>query len=332
MGQTAMPYGLYVRKAAGARRNTAGNTHYPVPANVTGAMYYGAPVAFAATGGVAPIAASPVAASPVCGVVQGAQWTSVIKPEWFPSLPGGTYAAGGRNIWVMVNDDPSLVMMIQASATLDLTAVGKVAGMLNWAAGNNSTGRSIASLNVASLAASGDFAFRIVGILDPGAPFPDVLVQWNTNIHSLQAMSAEAPLVAPDAVDPEEQNRIFEEFVRDRVNETREAQGLPPVEEIKLPGETDKAFKERRDKERKEDEEREKRLKAKRPNETDAAHKERLKGYEERENQREERRADRRGDRREDRQEDRVARREDRPAVTPHNEKPVTTTDKGRDK
>jgi len=329
MGQTAMPYGLYVRKAAGARRNTAGCTHYPVPANVTGAMYYGAPVAFAATGGVAPIAATPSSAAPVCGVVQGAQWTSVIKPEWFPSLPGGTYAAGGRNIWVMVNDDPNLVMMIQASATLDLTAVGKVAGMVAASinTGNNNTGRANGALDAASVAATGDKAFRIVGILDPGAPFPDVLVQWNVNVHQLQSLNGDVPLIAPDAVDPEEQNRLYAEFVRDRINEIREEQGLPPVEEAKRPGETDRAFKERRDRERKEEEERLKRQKAKRPNETDAQHKERLKGYEERENQREERRADRRGDRREDRQEERTARREDRPAVTP-----VSSTDKGRDK
>ena len=234
MAQTATPYGLYVRKCGGARRNTAGNNHYPVPANVTGAMFYGAPVAFAAGGAViGPVAASPSSAAPVVGVVQGAQWASPARPlEFFPALPGGTFAAGGKNIEVMVNDDPALVMMVQATATLDLTAVGKVAPLVNFAAGNAKTGRSIAALDAAAAAATGDLAVRIVGVLDPGAPFPDCLVQWNAGVHSLGALSAGA-LVAPDAVDPEEQNKIYEQFMRDQINAAREAQGLPPLEEPK---------------------------------------------------------------------------------------------------
>ena len=225
MAATANPYGLYVRKCAGARRNTAGNTHYPVTANVTGACYYGAPVTFV-TAGVGPVAASPSSAAPVLGVVQGAQWTSAMKPEWFPSLPANTFSAGGKQIEVMVNDDPSLVMMVQATATLDLTAVGKVGALVNFATGNNQTGRSICALDAASLTATGDKAVRVIGVLDPGAAFPDVLVQWNNNVHALQASATVEPL-ANDAVDPEEQQRIFEEFVRDRINEVRDEAGLP---------------------------------------------------------------------------------------------------------
>ena len=230
MAQTATPYGLYVRKCIGARRNTAGNTHYPVPANVTGAMYYGAPVTQATGGAVlGPMAASPSSAAPVIGVVQGAQWISPLKPEWFPALPAGTYAAGGKNISVMVNDDPGLIMMVQATATVVLADVGKVAALVNFAAGNNSTGRSICALNAATMAATGDLAVKIVGVLDPGAPFPDVLVAWNTGVHINRTSASSFEGVAPDAVDPEEQNAIFEEFVFARMNEIREEAGLPPL-------------------------------------------------------------------------------------------------------
>ena len=232
MAATATPYGLYVRKMQGARRNTAGNLHYPVLSGVTGAIYYGAPVAFVAGGGVGPMAASPISTVQTCGVMQGAQWISPTKPEWFPSLPAGA-AASGKNVEAMVNDDPSAIMMIQASGAIanPLTKIGSVAAFVvaTIASGNNATGRSIAALDVASIAASGDKAFRIVGyVLDPLDPFPDVLVQWNNGVHAMQAMTS-VEGVAPDAVDPETQNAAFEEFVIARQNMIREEQGLPPL-------------------------------------------------------------------------------------------------------
>lgn len=255
MAATANPYGLYVRKSAGGRRNTAGNTHFPIPANVTGTMFYGAPVAFSATGGVVPMAASPASATPTCGVVQGAQWIEAGgKPRWFPSLPGGTFAGGGTKIEVMVNDDPSLVMMIQANGTLDLTAVGKAAAMVNFATGNANTGRCTGALDTASIAAGVvDKAFRIVGVLDPGAAFPDCLVMWNSGVHAEQAI-AQFELTDPKAVDPEKQMQDFIEQQRERIDDIRVDAGLPTLEE------EEEKLKQRREEKEKLREERHKKL------------------------------------------------------------------------
>ena len=253
MPNVAAPYGLFVRRAVGGRLNSAGCSTYPVPANVTGAMFYGAPVGFVGTGGVGPVAASPTTAGQTCGLVQGAKWTAADgTPRWDESLPGNSYSAGSRNIEVMVNDDPDLVMQIQASATLSLADVGKVAGLLAFNTGNAVTGRSNASLNAATAAATGDLALRIVGVVDPGALFPDVLVTWNAGVHSQARSAGGGTVLAADAVDPEEQQKIFEDFVRDQVDNARAAQGLPPVEEKQRPGETDKQYQERIEKSRKE--------------------------------------------------------------------------------
>ena len=258
MALTATPYGLYVRKCIGARRNTAGNTHYPITANVTGTMYYGAPVSIATGGGaIAPIAASPTAG--VLGVVQGAQWISPIRPEWFPSLPGGTFAAGGKNIEVMVNDDPGIIMMVQATGVINLTHVGRTAALVNTAAGNNSTGRSICALDhTTAVDITAALAVRIIGIVSPvGDPFPDVLVQWNTGVHAFRALSVDPGGVELDEVDPEEQQEIFEDAVWERTNQVREQQDLPPVEHPRVLREREEeertlspAEKEKRQKER----------------------------------------------------------------------------------
>ena len=177
------PYGMYVRKSMGSRPHTAGCTHFPVTADVTGTIYYGAPLALI-SGGVKPLAASPTstasANSPV-GVLQGARWESKSGVVWSPHLPAGIIAAGAKNVVAMVNDDPGLWFMLLASTTLDLTAVGKAAPIIGFASGNAATGRSTCQLGVP--AADATLALRIVRVMQPGDPFPEVLCQWGSNVH-----------------------------------------------------------------------------------------------------------------------------------------------------
>jgi hypothetical protein len=185
MGAVQTPYGLYPRKCYGSRRHTAGCTHFPVTADPGGTIYYGGPVALV-SGSVKPVAATPTStgsASSPCGVLQGAYWEDRSGVHFSPHLPAGLIAGGAKRIVAMVNDDPDLWFMVQASATLDLTAVGKLAAILNPAAGNASSGRSTAALDAASVATTGTLACRIVRVLDPGAPFPDVLVQFGGTVH-----------------------------------------------------------------------------------------------------------------------------------------------------
>lgn len=185
MGVALNPYGMYVRRTVGNRRNNSSCTTFPVTVTEPGALYYGNPVALVA-GSLEALTATPTNAgsanSPV-GIFQGCSWEDKGGVHYSPFLPNGIVASGAKFIRGMVCDDPDLVFMIQADGTLDLTAVGKTAALVNPGAGNASTGRGQCALGAASAALTATQAFRIIRVLDPGSPFPDVLVQWNHNVH-----------------------------------------------------------------------------------------------------------------------------------------------------
>lgn len=186
MGAVAAPYGLYPRKCYGNRRHTAGCTSFPITVNNAGALYWGAPVALA-SGTINPIAASPTttagANNPV-GVLNGVFWEDKAGPHWQPFLPANVITGlGGKKVVAMVNDDPDLWFMVQANGTLDLSHVGKNAALASVNTGNTATGRSTCVLDAASVAVGATLAVKIIRVLDPGAAFPDVLVQWNGGIH-----------------------------------------------------------------------------------------------------------------------------------------------------
>lgn len=208
MAQTALPYGLYPRRCGGGRRLSGGTTSYPVVVNNATAIYWGAPVIMVAGGGVGPATATPASGAQVVGLMAGASWVEAGgTPRWGAALPAGAVTAGCKNISVMVNDDPGLVMLIQSDATLDNTKVGFVAALKDFTLGNNVTGRSTAALTAA--AASGDKAVRIISIIDPGAPFPDCLVQWNANVSGAQMA---AGVSAPEGDSAEEKKPAAKEY------------------------------------------------------------------------------------------------------------------------
>lgn len=184
------PYGLYARKAMGSRRYTNGVTHFPVEAEVTAPIYYGAPCALISKG-LKAIAASPTttgsAASPV-GTFHGAWWEDKTGVHFSTFLPQSLIANGGKKVWAMVNDDPDLWFLVQANGALDNSAVGKNAALINPGAGNTGTGRSTCALDAASVATTATLAVRIMRVLSPPVvglpdPFPELLVQWNGGVH-----------------------------------------------------------------------------------------------------------------------------------------------------
>lgn len=180
------PYGLYATKAVGSRRYTNGVTHFPVEAEVAATIYYGAPVALISKG-LAAIAASPTTTagvtSPV-GTFHGAWWEEKSGVKFSTFLPAGLIASGAKKVWAMVNDDPDLWFRVLANATLDNSAVGKCAALVNPGAGNTSTGRSTCALLASSVAVGATTAaVRIVRVLQPAEAYPEVLVQWNGGIH-----------------------------------------------------------------------------------------------------------------------------------------------------
>lgn len=184
------PYGLYARKAMGSRRYTNGVTHFPIEAEVTAPIYCGAPCALISKG-LKAIATSPTnagsATSPV-GTFHGAWWEEKSGVKFSNFLPQSLIANGGKKVWAMVNDDPDLWFLVQADGSLGTgnDAVGKCAELINPAAGNASTGRSSCALKASTVAVGAPaaaLAVRIMRILQPGDPYPEVLVQWNGNVH-----------------------------------------------------------------------------------------------------------------------------------------------------
>lgn len=185
MGQVAAPYGLYPRRASGSRRFTSGGTYFPITVNDANPIYWGAPCALVA-GSLKALTATPTttgsANSPI-GILSEGIWNEPGLSPFHSYIPANAYNLYGPGAGALIMDDPDLVFMIQADGTLDLTAVGKNAALVNPGAGNAFTKRSTCALLASSVALTATLAVRIIRVLDPGAPFPDCLVQWNGSVH-----------------------------------------------------------------------------------------------------------------------------------------------------
>lgn len=148
----------------------------PTPAFLSGYavnVYQGYPVAVNAAGNMVAAAAGARA----LGAFQGVEYVdSLGKKTYSPKWLANTVATEITCYYVL---DPWQLYMIQANATLDITAIGQ---QYNWTAlsGNAVTGLSTVGLDVATAAANA--GLRVIGLV-PGAnnnwgdAFPWVLVQ-----------------------------------------------------------------------------------------------------------------------------------------------------------
>lgn len=142
-------------------------------------IYQNGPVAYDANGFITAAAAGARA----IGVFQGVEYVdSEGRPRWSNRwLANTTLFANTVSRAYITTDQPGLVYEIQANATLTLAAMGQ---QYDWSAlaGNDITGLSSVSLNVASAAANA--GLRVVGIVlapdnDWGDAFPIVQVQFS---------------------------------------------------------------------------------------------------------------------------------------------------------
>jgi hypothetical protein len=141
--------------------------------------------------GVGAIAASPTTTPGVnnpIGVMAGAMWEDADGVHFSSWLPANVITNGGLRVVVTIMDDPDLVWMVQANGPMTLDNIGQSAGLKDVNLGNLNTlsHRSKCALDTTTIANAGVQAVRIVRVLDPGAPFSDVLVQFNHNIHQYQ--------------------------------------------------------------------------------------------------------------------------------------------------
>lgn len=165
---------------------------FPLFDNVATGFFNGQIILIGANG--QPVAAAATPSSGTAGVVGVCTGVSYVSPtgeyRQDQSLPANAITAGYKDVQIMVNDDPNVVMQIQGTtsyATLVLAqaAVGSNAPV-DVFTGNVATGNSEMSLTNGSAATTGSLGFRIMGFV-PGTEtdtYPEILVKFNVGVHS----------------------------------------------------------------------------------------------------------------------------------------------------
>lgn len=165
---------------------------FPLFTNATAGFFNGQIIQIDANG--EPVAAIGTPTTTTAGVVGVCTGVSYVSPtgEYRQDqyLPANAITAGYKDVQIMVNDDPNVVMQIQgttayATVAAAQVAVGKNAPVTVFT-GDSATGNSQMSLTNGNAAATGTLAFRIMGFV-PGTEtdaFPEILVKFNFGVHS----------------------------------------------------------------------------------------------------------------------------------------------------
>ena len=165
---------------------------FPLFDNVATGFFNGQIILIGANG--QPVAAGPTSpTTTTAGVVGVCTGVSYVSPtgeyRQDQSLPANAITAGYKDVQIMVNDDPNVVMQIQGTTSYTTLALAQAAVGSNAAVavftGNAATGNSEMSLTNAG-AATATLAFRIMGFV-PGTEtdtYPEILVKFNFGVHS----------------------------------------------------------------------------------------------------------------------------------------------------
>jgi hypothetical protein len=203
MSLVASPYGLKPVNLIGGQPYAGSTREVAVSTNNSTAIFAGDIVQLSSAGNPQPLAATITTGTTagVIGVCVGVRYVNPAtkQPLWAQYLPANSITNGYTNVFVMVADDPDLVMQIQGSAAFgSLTngaagAVGKNAALGNFGAGNTATGNSavnvVVGTNGASLASTNTLAVRVIGVVagTENDTYPELLVKWNFGAHSYNA-------------------------------------------------------------------------------------------------------------------------------------------------
>lgn len=186
MATVASPYGFKPVRMLGNQPYSGGTTEFSLISNVATAFFKGAPVSIA-SGVVTPCAATPTttaSTSTPIGIFMGCSYIDPVSKQYRNAhyLPAGAITAGYTNVKLYIADDPDLIFQIQADAPVALTAIGSNITIQDFT-GSTVTGMSDMSADVGGLATTATLALRIVGVVDPGAAYTDILVKWNHGVH-----------------------------------------------------------------------------------------------------------------------------------------------------
>jgi len=188
MTTSAYPFGMVPVQNLAAGYNTQGYETFNILDGYTTAIYFGDVVKMATTGliqkdtGTATLTPYGVAVGfsyvdPTYGFWNNAQY-------WPASTTTGV-STGPLRPSVKVVDNPNAVFMIQADATVDQTALGANAAIVQTA-GTSTFGKSKNALSASSINTTDTLPLRIVGLADLpnnawGDTYPILLVKFNNH-------------------------------------------------------------------------------------------------------------------------------------------------------
>ena len=200
MASVASPYGLKPVNLIGGQPDAGATREIKLSTNNTAGLFAGDVIQLTSAGNPQALTATPTTGTTagIVGVMLGARFVNpgTRQPLWSQFVPANAITGGYTEVYVIVADDPDLVMQVQGSAAFGtLTngaagAVGKNAALANFSAGSTSTGNSGVNLTVgangASLASTATLAVRVVGVVagTENDTYPELLVKWNQGAHS----------------------------------------------------------------------------------------------------------------------------------------------------
>tara|TARA_R110001632_G_scaffold185810_1_gene306142 strand:- start:42 stop:665 length:624 start_codon:yes stop_codon:yes gene_type:complete len=203
MAATASPYGLKAVNHLGGTPYAGSTRLYPIASGYAVNIYNGSVVKIVnpgnATDGTIEIVndlgnnADAFVAGTI-GVFVGCTFTDPNSGNvtFRQNYPTGTVAA---DIQAYVIDDPQVIFMAQASATVAATELGRnipFTALQATGTGNLISGNSTSSVNAAGINATATIAFRIVDFVDSptstvGDAFTDLLIKFNPTYHQMTA-------------------------------------------------------------------------------------------------------------------------------------------------
>jgi len=187
MASTATPYGLRPINILGGQANSGSVRLYKITAAYGTSIFNGDLVSIVAGGTVEKVTTTNTG-TPV-GVFMGCEYELadmglLHKQFWTAS----TAVKTGTTAWAYVCDDPDMLFEIQADGSLDQTALGANAAVVQGS-GSTTTGNSGVTLASASVATTNTLPLRIVDYVDKqgfsalGDSYTDMIVRINTHFN-----------------------------------------------------------------------------------------------------------------------------------------------------
>jgi len=168
--------------------NTQGFSPFGILDGYTTSIFFGDVVKLATTGVIqkdtGTTTLTPQGVFVGCSFVSPPTGYFLNAQTWTASTTTGVTAGPGRPLGFVVND-PNAVFAIQADATVDLTALGANAAIVQTA-GTAAIGKSRNALSASSINTTDTLPLRIVGLVDMpdnawGDAFPILLVKFNNH-------------------------------------------------------------------------------------------------------------------------------------------------------